>query len=67
MTKILIGLALLILAINCMLSASEAVDFVDFLHEFLEHLGLTVGAVVCIVMMAYGLIMIVIGLKSLAC
>lgn len=66
MTKILIGLALLILAINCILSASEAVDFVDFLHEFLEHLGLMVGVTVCIVVMAWGLVMIVSGIKSLA-
>ena len=66
MTKILIGLALLILAINCILSATEAVDFVDFLHEFLEHLGLMVGVTVCIVVMAWGLVLIVSGIKSLA-
>lgn len=66
MIKILMGLALLISALNCMLSASEAVDFVDFLHEFLEHLGLMVGTAVCIAVAMYGIVMIVSGLKSLA-
>lgn len=66
MTKILIGLALLILAINCMLSASDAVNFVDFLHELLENLGLVVGLVVCFAVALYGFVMIALGIKSLA-
>lgn len=66
MTKILMGFALLILAINCVLSASTAVDFVDFLHEFLENLGLVVGVAVCFAVALCGFVMIALGIKSLA-